>query len=92
MTSDAFFFIMIQRSIFNISLCGAILLSGLMGVSCSSDKSDLDKRLDNRNERYSTYQDRRGMRTQARQERTDRWFDRAMGLPPKNDTGLKLPD
>ncbi len=81
--------IMFRRSFHQLSLLAALLLT----VSCSTkDKSDLDKRLENRTDRYSSFQDRRGMRTRERQERTDRWYDRVMALPPRNDTGLKLPD
>jgi transposase len=75
-----------------MSLLAAVLLTGLSTVSCSSDKAEVEKKLEHRNKEYSSYQDRRAMRTQARQERTDRWFDRTMGKPPRTETGLKLPD
>jgi hypothetical protein len=46
-------------------------------TSCSSNE-ELQERLDKRNETYSNFQDRREMRADARQQRTDAWFDRAM--------------
>lgn len=52
----------------------------------------MEKKLEQRNNDYSSLQDRRAMRAKARQERTDRWFDRTMGKPPRSETGLKLPD
>lgn len=61
-------------------------MMGAMTLSCSSDKSVSMK------ERYSSYQDRRAMRLKARQEDTDKWFARRMGVSSQNDTGLKLPD
>ncbi len=83
---------MIHHSICKMSLLAAVLLTGLMSVSCSSDKAEMEKKLEHRNSDYSSYQDRRAMRAKARQERTDRWFDRTMGKPPRSETGLKLPD
>ncbi len=59
--------------------------------SCADSKQDLQKKMDKRNDAYSDYQDRRAIRQQARQERTDMWYDRAMGKGPKVDTGLRLP-
>ncbi|MEI6533763.1 MAG: hypothetical protein WCN98_00370 [Verrucomicrobiaceae bacterium] len=79
---------MIRRLIHQISLLAAALLT----ISCASHKDDLDKRLEHRNDHYSNYQARRALRTEARQERTDRWFDRLMGKPSRSETGLKLPD
>jgi hypothetical protein len=34
--------------------------------------------MDKRNESYSNYSERREIRTDARQERTDAWFERQM--------------
>ena len=65
---------------------GVALLTGVFAVSCSGDKTESIK------ERYSSYQDRRANRIRERQEKTDRWFDRRMGVSSQNDTGLKLPD
>jgi hypothetical protein len=45
--------------------------------SCGSNE-DLQKRLDDRNDWYGDVQERREMRQDARQERTDAWFDRVM--------------
>lgn len=47
-------------------------------VSCATDNDDLQKRMDERNDAYSNYNERRKIRTDARQERTDMWFDRVM--------------
>jgi hypothetical protein len=59
----------------------ALLLSVLcmMGnmVSCASNE-EFDERMDKRNDAYSNYNDRRTKRLDARQERTDMWFDRHM--------------
>lgn len=55
-----------------LSLTACSLLS-----SCAS-KEELEARLDKRNEKYSSFQERREMRADARQERTDAWFDRVM--------------
>ena len=46
-------------------------------VSCASN-AELEERLERRNTSYQNYQDRRTMRKDARQERTDAWFDRVM--------------
>lgn len=75
-----------------LRLSGILAFFSAALCSCSSsDHSKLDKRLDERNTEYQNYQDRRAMRQQARQERTDAWYDRAMGKPPQGSTGLKLP-
>ena len=59
----------------------ALLLSTLClignTVSCASNE-EFDERMDKRNEAYSDYNDRRTKRLDARQERTDMWFDRHM--------------
>ena len=47
-------------------------------VSCATDNDDLQRRMDERNDAYSNYNERRKIRTDARQERTDMWFDRVM--------------
>ena len=83
---------MIHHSICKMSLLAVVLLICLTTVSCSSDKAKMEKKLEQRNNDYSSLQDRRAMRAKARQERTDRWFDRTMGKPPRSETGLKLPD
>jgi hypothetical protein len=46
-------------------------------TSCSSNE-ELQDRLDKRNDTYSNFQERREMRADARQQRTDAWFDRVM--------------
>jgi hypothetical protein len=46
-------------------------------VSCASN-DEFQERMDQRNESYSNYNERRNIRLDARQERTDMWFDRVM--------------
>lgn len=46
-------------------------------ASCASNE-DLQKRMDQRNANYSSFTERREIRTDARQERTDMWFDSKM--------------
>ncbi len=46
-------------------------------VSCASNE-ELQERLDDRNDAYINFQERREMRADARQKRTDAWFDRVM--------------
>jgi hypothetical protein len=54
------------------------LVSSIIGsVSCATDE-EFDQRLENRNRAYSDYNDRRTKRLEARQERTDMWYDRHM--------------
>ncbi len=45
--------------------------------SCASNE-EFDARMDRRNDAYMGYDHRRSSRLDARQERTDAWFDRAM--------------
>ncbi len=45
--------------------------------SCASN-DEFQDRMDRRNDGYMNYNERRGIRLDARQERTDAWFDRAM--------------
>jgi hypothetical protein len=55
----------------------ALAASAAALASCSSNDG-LEDRLDRRNDGYSGFQERREMRQDARQERTDAWFDRVM--------------
>ena len=72
-----------QKSKFQPRLLrAAIVVSSCIGVSgmlssCSSNE-ELEDRLDERNDKYQNLQNRRQIRQDARQERTDAWFDRAM--------------
>lgn len=52
-----------------------VTLSGL--TSCASNE-ELQDRMDRRNDSYSNLQERREIRQNARQDRTDAWFDRVM--------------
>jgi hypothetical protein len=55
-----------------VSLAFLVLLA-----SCASNE-EFQQRMDDRNEAYSNYNDRRKARLDARQERTDMWYDRMM--------------
>jgi hypothetical protein len=46
-------------------------------VSCASN-DDLQQRMDQRNANYSSFTERREIRADARQERTDMWFESKM--------------
>jgi len=46
--------------------------------SCTTSTEELKYKLEKRNERYFDWQERRKMRAEARQKRTDAWFDRVM--------------
>jgi hypothetical protein len=46
-------------------------------TSCVSN-DEFQDRMDRRNEGYGNFQERRAIRLDARQERTDAWYDRAM--------------
>lgn len=54
-----------------------VLMTAALVSSCASN-DDFQKRMDKRNDAYSNYNERREIRTDARQERTDMWFDRHM--------------
>lgn len=58
-----------------IILLALILATGLS--SCASN-ADFEKRMQKRNDTYSSFNERRTIRVDARQERTDMWFDRVM--------------
>lgn len=60
-----------------IGLWLSILPISFSSGACSSNE-ELEQRLENRNDTYHNVQSRRGMRKDARQERTDAWYDRAM--------------
>jgi hypothetical protein len=49
----------------------------LFGTSCSSN-DDFAERMERRNDRYMNYNERRKIRLDARQARTDAWFERHM--------------
>ena len=59
----------------SILLALVCLIAG--SVSCASNE-EFDQRMEDRNRAYSEYNDRRTKRLEARQERTDMWFDRHM--------------
>lgn len=55
-----------------------VLVTASLGLSSCASNDKLQDRLDHRNDAYSNLQERREMRQDARQERTDAWFDRVM--------------
>ena len=58
--------------------------------SCSTQ--DVQERQDKMTNSYENRQEKREIRNEARQDRSDAWFNRVMGEPVKGgDTGLKLP-
>jgi hypothetical protein len=61
----------------NSSSALIILLLPLVCASCVSN-DEFQDRMDRRNDSYSNYNDRRKSRLDARQERTDMWFERHM--------------
>lgn len=54
-----------------------LLISIPFLASCESNEQ-LQQRMDKRTEAYSKYNERREIRTNAREERDDMWFDRHM--------------
>jgi len=65
-----------RTTYFLASLFAAAVVAPLLG-SCSSN-DDFQERMDRRNEGYMNYNERRKIRLDARQARTDAWFDRVM--------------
>lgn len=56
----------------------ALLLAALFALASCASNEQFQQRMDQRNETYSNYNDRRKARLDARQERTDMWYDRVM--------------
>lgn len=61
-----------------IHLTGLAMIAGTLFLSSCASNDELEDRLEKRNDSYGNLQDRREMRQDARQERTDAWFDRVM--------------
>lgn len=59
----------------------AAAMLGWILSSCASDKTpeEYAEKLEKKNKKYSDYSERRRMRLEARQQRTDMWFKRIMG-------------
>lgn len=55
-----------------------LCLAAIAGLSSCASNEELEDRLERRNDGYQSFQDRREIRADARQERTDAWFDRVM--------------
>ena len=57
-----------------------LFLSSALTLSLSSCASndELQDRVDSRTDAYSSLQDRRSIRIEGRQQRTDDWYDRVM--------------
>jgi hypothetical protein len=69
------------------SIVFSLLLAGIAFgplCSCASHHEDddlpLEEKLEKRNSSYASYNEKRRARLQARQERTDMWFKRVMGV------------
>ena len=72
-----------------LALLSCVVAAALVS-GCSTE--GVEKRQDKRTDSYENYQEKRAIRSGARQERSDAWFNRVMGNPVKSDdTGLKLP-
>jgi hypothetical protein len=56
----------------------ALLVASTVLITSCASNDELQKRMDKRNEAYSNYNERRKIRTEARQERTDMWYERHM--------------
>ena len=68
-----------MRSKTILYLLAAALLA-CIAPSCAHETPDeYSEKLVKRNQKYSDYNERRRLRLQARQERTDAWFKRVMG-------------
>lgn len=52
----------------------AATVAGVVSVISCASKEDLKKRQDKRTRSYENVQDRRAIRAEGRQERTDMWF------------------
>ena len=61
-----------------IHLTGLAMTAGTLFLSSCASNEDLEDRLEKRNDSYGSFQDRREIRQDSRQDRTDAWFDRAM--------------
>jgi outer membrane lipoprotein-sorting protein len=58
----------------------AAALAACIISSCAHESpEEYAEKLEKKNQRYSDYSERRRLRIQARQERTDMWFKRVMG-------------
>ena len=74
------------KPITRLVAAAAIALLFPFQTSCSND--ELQDRLDSRTDAYENFQDRRRMRMDSRQERTDAWYDRAMDRSTPAPTGI----
>ena len=61
----------------NFASIAVLIIITTFCSSCSSNEQ-LQQRVDRRNDSYSNYNERRKIRTDARQERTNMWYDRHM--------------
>ncbi|MCE9520154.1 MAG: hypothetical protein K8R87_11465 [Verrucomicrobia bacterium] len=55
------------------------LLAGFISSCAHESSEEYAEKLKKKNEKYADYNERRRLRLQARQERTDDWFRRIMG-------------
>ena len=68
-----------MRSKIILYLLAAALQACIISSCAHESSEEYAEKLEKRNEKYSSYSERRRLRIQARQERTDMWFKRIMG-------------
>lgn len=61
----------------NTTTAAILLIITALCSSCASNEH-LEQRVNHRNDVYSRHQERHEIRADARQERTDMWYDRHM--------------
>ncbi|HEX7261964.1 MAG TPA: hypothetical protein VF258_09125 [Luteolibacter sp.] len=61
----------------NPTTAAILLIIAALGSSCASNEQ-LEQRLNHRNEAHSSRHERHEIRADARQERTDMWYERHM--------------
>ncbi len=60
-------------------LATALLASVISSCAHETSSEEYSEKLKKKNEKYSDYNERRRLRLEARQKRTDDWFKRVMG-------------
>ncbi len=60
-------------------LLAAALLTCIISSCANNSSEEYSDKLSRKNEKYSDYNERRRLRVEARQKRTDEWFKRIMG-------------
>ena len=60
------------------TVAALVLTSALLCLCSCASNDEFEDRMDRRTDTYSGFQERREIRQDARQDRTDAWFDRVM--------------